>query len=250
MKSYLKYSGEKKNSIRSVESETDERSNQDANEETRPERIIQNRLYTKISETKQCSFPLPPRTIAKLQAYEKILLKWQRGINLVSRGTLKNIWERHFQDSLQLIPILRSITNSKTAKILDVGSGGGFPGMILSMTNLFDITCLDSDQRKTIFLSEVARQTDTMVKIINSRIEDFKKKEFDIVTARGFAPLRVLIDISKTHTRTGLGIFLKGENVQQEINEAQQYFAFSYKIYPSITNNGSGIVLTRIKHMT
>ena len=184
---------------------------------------------------------------SNLEIYKNLLLKWQRAINLVSRGTLDNIWTRHIKDSLQLIPFL------KGSSVLDIGSGGGFPGMVLAMVSqeieflkqfningCFDVTCVDSDQRKMLFLSEVARQTSAKANIVTDRIENIDGK-FDTVTARGFAELKVLIGFAKKYS--DYGVFLKGEKIQQEIKEAQKFFDFEYEIFNSITDKSGRIIV-------
>lgn len=194
----------------------------------------------------------PKKIKENLEIYKNLLLKWQKAINLVSRGTLKDIWTRHIEDSLQLIPFLRG--NS----VLDMGSGGGFPGMVLAIVSQeteflkqfgisesFEVTCVDSDHRKMLFLSEVARQTSTKANIITDRIENVEG-EFDTVTARGFAELKILIGFAKKYSN--YGVFLKGEKVNQEIEDAKKLFNFEYEIFNSVTDkSGSIVVVYNIK---
>ncbi len=192
---------------------------------------------------------VPQKIKNNLELYERLLVKWQRAINLVSRGTLKNIWSRHIEDSLQLLPFL------KGHSILDMGSGGGFPGMVLAMVSQeteflkrfgidgnFDVTCVDSDQRKMMFLSEVARQTSSKVKIFSDRVENINGK-FDTVTARGFAELKVLIGFAKKFSN--YSVFLKGRKIEQEIEEALKIFRFDYEIFNSITDESGRIIVVR-----
>ena len=191
----------------------------------------------------------PKRIRDKLEIYENLLVKWQKAINLVSRGTLKDVRTRHIEDSLQLIPFLRG------EKILDIGSGGGFPGMVLAMvgqeleflkqfgiTKKFDVTCVDSDQRKMTFLSEVARQTETKVEIISDRVENIDGR-FDTLTARGFAELKVLIGFAKKYSN--YGVFLKGKKIEQEIEDALKIFRFDYEIFNSLTDKSGRIIVVR-----
>jgi len=189
----------------------------------------------------------PKRIKENLEIYKNLLLKWQKAINLVSRGTLNDIWTRHIEDSLQLIPFLKG--NS----VLDIGSGGGFPGMVLAIVsqeteflrqfginNNFDVTCVDSDHRKMLFLSEVARQTSTKANIITDRVENVEGS-FDTVTARGFAELKILLGFAKKYSN--YGVFLKGEKVNQEIEDAKKFFSFEYEIFNSITDKSGRIVV-------
>ena len=143
-------------------------------------------------------------TFDRLLIYQELLKKWQRSINIVSRGTIEDFWNRHVLDSLQIAKYI------KGENILDVGSGGGFPGMILAICTNLHVTCLDSDNRKTLFLEEVARQTETKVKILNMRIESLQEKDFDVVCARGFAKLSTLIQISEIYSKNSEGVFNYG----------------------------------------
>lgn len=190
---------------------------------------------------------LPENIKQNLEIYKNLLIKWQKAINLVSRGTLDNIWSRHIEDSLQLLPYIRS------NKILDIGSGGGFPGMVLSIVGQelyflkqfqivekLNITCVDSDHRKMMFLSEVARQTSSTVSLIPDRIENVCGS-FDTVTARGFAELKILIGYAKKYSN--YGVFLKGRKLDQEIAIAQQEYRFAYEIYNSVTDDSGRIIV-------
>jgi len=190
---------------------------------------------------------LPRDVRNNLKIYKSLLLKWQKAINLVSRGTLNDVWTRHIEDSLQLLPFLRG------KRVLDIGSGGGFPGMVLAVVSQnveflkqfeisesFNVTCVDSDQRKMTFLSEVARQTSTKVDIISDRIENVEGK-FDTLTARGFSELKVLIKFAKKYSN--YGVFLKGKKVEQEIEDASKFFRFDYEIFKSITDESGRIIL-------
>lgn len=196
-------------------------------------------------------------TFQKFELYKDLLVKWQQAINLVSRGTLDDFYTRHLLDSLQLSKYINQViaTDSnlqdcrkKTPlriKILDVGSGGGFPGMVLAMyDSKYDVTCLDSNHRKMIFLDSVAHHTTTKVNIVTKRIENFDRNDFDVLCARGFASLSTLIPLAKKHTKNGIGVFLKGRKVATEIEEAEQNFKFRYNIYNSETDKFGRIIVT------
>ena len=142
------------------------------------EREAKNIICTKYNVSRE--------TLDKLEIYKNLLVKWQNALNIVSRGTLEAFWNRHILDSLQIIDKIQGKT------VLDVGSGGGFPGMVLAICSDFQVTCVDSDSKKMLFLEEVARLTGTKVKILTSRIEDISEN-FDTICARGFASLRKLI---------------------------------------------------------
>lgn len=174
----------------------------------------------------------------RLQIYYELLQKWQRAINLVSAGTLNDFWTRHVADSLQLLPHLQG------KLLLDMGSGGGFPGMVLAIVSDFNVTCLDSDNRKIQFLSEVARLTGTKLNLVNQRVENFSHDQtIDTVCARGFAELKMLLQYTLQHSAINYGVFLKGKNVEKEIEEAQKFFDFQYDMYPSKVSENSWIVV-------
>src|SRR5262245_30784851 len=117
---------------------------------------------------------VPYETEARLKTYADLLVKWQEKINLVSPSTIPQLWQRHMADSVQLI---RYIEPDQT--VLDIGSGAGFPGLVLAMFGC-KVTLVESDQRKCAFIINVARETGISVDVQTKRIEDYKTdKEFD-----------------------------------------------------------------------
>ena len=182
---------------------------------------------------------IPSSVREKFEIYKALLFKWQRAINLVSDNSLDDFWCRHIADSLQIMPYIRG------RKVLDVGSGGGFPGMVLAITGKFDVTCVDSDSRKMMFLSEIARQTNTNVTLLTERIENVAVTDFDTVCARGFSGLKNLIKI--TADKSGYGVFLKGAKIAEEIREAQKLYDFTYELYPSKTDPSGHIITVSVE---
>jgi 16S rRNA (guanine527-N7)-methyltransferase len=154
----------------------------------------------------------------KLVIYEQLLVKWSASLNLVAKSTLSNVWLRHFEDSLQLVPFL-----SSTDRIVDIGSGAGFPGMVLALCG-FDVTLIESDQKKCVFLENVSRETSSRVEVVCSRIEKHLPSvddRFDVVCSRGLTSLSELISLSQNLIRKdqSRGLFLKGMRVDNEISE-------------------------------
>lgn len=178
-------------------------------------------------------------TFKKFQIYIELLKKWQKHINLVSRGTLDDIFHRHIQDSLQIVNFLYG------DKILDIGSGAGFPGMVIALVSSKTVTCLDSDKRKIIFLEEVARNTEIKVNCVNSRIESFQNKNFDTVVSRAVFPLIKLLDLTRIFAPQGIGVFLKGKTFESEVDEAQKKFDFDIEIHQSETSENSKILVIK-----
>ncbi|MDR0580614.1 MAG: 16S rRNA (guanine(527)-N(7))-methyltransferase RsmG [Holosporaceae bacterium] len=180
---------------------------------------------------------VPRETIKKLEMYAELLIKWQNSINLVSRDTLGDVWNRHFLDSLQLLTYIGG--NS----ILDVGSGGGFPGMVLAIAGNLPVTCIDADKRKILFLEEVARITDTNVTLIADRIENLKNVSYGTVCARGFSNMRELVAITERLAPLGRGVFLKGKTWRQELEQARHFFDFHHEEYCSNPNKEGKIII-------
>lgn len=194
-------------------------------------------FFSKISKR----FNVSRETFEKLISYKELLIKWQKSINLVSRGTLEHFWIRHVVDSLQVVEYI------KGSRVLDIGSGGGFPGMIIALCGAFDVTCVEADGRKVAFLEEVARVLEINVKLKNIRIEQLEDFAFDTVCARGFSSLAQLLSLTLKFSKQKYGVFLKGLKVQTELSEANKFFDFKYDIFDSKSDeNGRIIVVTEI----
>lgn len=191
-------------------------------------------------------FPnISQESLDRLEYLGHSLCKWGKTVNLVSRGTLDNIWVRHVIDSLQVIDKIRG------TRVLDIGTGAGFPGMVIAMCTDFEVTCIDSDSKKTLFLEEVARGAQVRnIKILNQRVEslsglDEKFMMFDTVTARAFSSLDNLIPLVKQYS--GYGVFLKGKSVTEEIEKASKDYAFEYELFDSKTDpNGKLITISNV----
>ncbi len=132
-------------------------------------------------------------TLARLECYAALLRKWNRAINLVGAGSLRDPWRRHFLDSAQLLPLLPPVPGGRDRILMDLGSGAGFPGLVLAILGAGRVHLCEADRKKAVFLREVARETGTRVRIHDRRIEDLAPFPVDAFTARACAPLaRVL----------------------------------------------------------
>jgi 16S rRNA (guanine527-N7)-methyltransferase len=192
-------------------------------------------------------FSFSPEQTEKLERYLALLNKWQKTINLVSPKTLENAWQRHILDSAQLIPLIDTLHPSGPLKILDMGSGAGFPGLVLaSLRSNWNISLIESDTRKCAFLQNVSRETSTPVTIINQRIEQLSPDQNpDIITARALASLTDLCAYTLPYFESNptlTGFFLKGQQVESEISDCQKQFDFSYDLSPSQTDLEARII--------
>lgn len=178
-------------------------------------------------------------TIEKLEIYISLLQQWNKKINLVSQQGMDQVWKRHVYDSFQLIRYLDSSVKS----IADLGSGGGFPGLILALSTDIPVILIESDMRKTIFLREVLRKTKTQATVLCQRIENVNAISADVVTARALTSLTQLLKFSKNIlNKNGYCLFLKGRSVNLEIEEAQKNWKINYKTFSSQTNADGVIV--------
>lgn len=154
-----------------------------------------------------------------LKMYWDLLLKWQKSVNLISPNTIKDGWERHILDSAQLYFFIENQQHI----LMDVGSGGGLPAIVLAIMNktlngpLTEIILVESDLKKSLFLAECARQLNLKIKIMRERVEKISLTP-DVITARAFAPLNELLKLIHTNvSRETILLLPKGKNVSEEI---------------------------------
>lgn len=172
-------------------------------------------------------------TLERLTVYAELLVKWQARINLVGPDTIPNLWQRHFLDSAQVFPILPQPIH----RLVDMGCGAGFPGLVLAIMGVPDVHLIESDTRKCAFLREVARVTETPVTIHNARIEAVEPLGADVVTARALAPLDKLLGWAERHLLPeGHCVFLKGRGVEDELTMASKEWNISFERFPSQTD--------------
>jgi 16S rRNA (guanine527-N7)-methyltransferase len=188
--------------------------------------------------------PVSRETFDRLKTYHDLLLTWQAKINLVSRDTIDKSWHRHFLDSLQIAKYISGVDGP----ILDIGTGAGFPGMVLAIYGIKNIILIESDAKKVSFLTEVARLTKTEVKIIHERAEKFHVKHSAIIMARAVSELCHLFETvfhNVSHETTCL--FPKGKNYAMEIEVAKKEWHFNCDILPSVTDENA--VLLRVSNL-
>ena len=182
-------------------------------------------------------------SIEKLEIYHALLLKWQKAINLVSPKTLDEAWMRHFADSAQLAPFV----SRESLTLFDIGSGAGFPGLVLSIIcpNL-EVHLIESDERKCQFLRTVSRETNVDVTVHNSRIESVDIGITpDFVSARALADLGALLDYCLPWIKTNPQLeclFMKGARASAEIEAAHESYDFECESVSSKTDPEAGIL--------
>jgi len=180
----------------------------------------------------------------KLKIYDDLLKTWQKKFNLVGPSTLNNSWHRHFQDSAQLYSLLPRPQNDRV--VYDIGTGAGFPGMVLAIMGRKDMVLCESNEKKCLFLEEVKKKTSSNVIIDNIRAELLPEKSATAVIARAVTSLeKLLIMASPLLSNNGICIFPKGINWKKELLFAEKRFHIEYKLVKSITSKDSYIVIIK-----
>lgn len=188
------------------------------------------------------AFDVPRETLLKFDRYAELLTDWQQRMNLVGPSTLPQLWQRHFTDSAQLLPLAGA-----GRSWLDIGAGAGFPGLVLALLDpSAKLTLVESIAKKCRFLDEVVSQLDlsAQVRIENRRIETLPRQKFDIITARALASLELLFDWGLPFAGSGTRWLLpKGMRFSEEIDAASHRFSFAHQLIPSQTDEQARIVV-------
>ena len=186
--------------------------------------------------------PVDDEAFEKLATYAALLTKWQKAINLVGSRTIADVWRRHMLDSAQLYPLLAKDTKT----LVDLGSGGGFPGLVLAMMGVPDVHLVESDHRKAAFLTHVSRETKTDVTVHAKRIETMPSMLADVVTARALAPLPKLLDLAERFVGPdSVCLFLKGQDVDSELTKITKSMKMEVERMPSVTAPSATILRLR-----
>jgi len=183
-------------------------------------------------------------TFERLKAYETSLHEWQNKFNLVSSASLEESWNRHFLDSMQLFKYIPS----DAEKLFDLGSGAGFPGMVLAImamekTPYLKVSLVESIKKKTLYLKHVAELTGANVTIINERIEKLPAEKADVITSRALTALDKLLGYAEPFCKRNTKcIFPKGKKYAEELTEARRHWKFDCQVIPS-EQSAEGVVL-------
>jgi 16S rRNA (guanine527-N7)-methyltransferase len=178
-------------------------------------------------------------TDARLRDFAALLLRWNATLNLIAARDAPVVWERHIADSLQLVPLMPP----GIARAIDLGTGGGFPGLILAIATGVPFDLIESDRRKAAFLRTAVLETGAPATVHGCRIEDAPIPAAPLVTARALAPLPRLLPLAaRLLTGDGTGLLLKGARVDEELVAAERSWAMTVERMPSRTS-ADGVVL-------
>lgn len=177
-----------------------------------------------------------------LIAYCTQITRWNAAINLVSRSTIQHIWTRHILDSAQIFPF----GHAGDAPWLDIGSGAGLPGLVVSILGAKNVILVESDARKATFLRETARVLGLNVRVISERIESLPHLGAQTLTARALAPLSDLLNHAARHlVGDGTALFLKGRGATDEILAARASWRFDCQRIASKTDPEASVLVLK-----
>ena len=178
-------------------------------------------------------------TLDRLRAYADLLTTWNAKINLVGRATVADLWWRHMLDSAQLVSLLpdRAVT------LVDMGSGAGFPGLVLAAMGRVSAHLVEGDQRKSAFLREAARVMGLPVQVHACRTDAAPAITADVISARALAPLADLLALAERFSAPStLHIYPKGQNVEGELTQAHKIWTMQLEKIPSRTDLAASIL--------
>lgn len=186
-------------------------------------------------------------TIDRLCKFEDIVLKWNPKINLIAKSTINDVWIRHITDSAQL----HQFAPTNVSRWLDIGSGGGFPGIVMAAMSAglgyqTEFTFVESDQRKATFLRTAARELELKVTVLAERVEATLAQNADVITARALKSVSELMPMLDRHLASdGIAILPKGRTVADEIPAARKNWRFDMVEHASITDPEARILIVK-----
>ena len=186
-------------------------------------------------------------TLDALKYLEDLVVLWNPAINLISNSSVSDLWSRHIVDSAQLF----LFTLPDEGLWLDVGSGGGFPGIVVSivakeLAPSLRVVLVESDNRKCVFLRTVIRELGLSVKVINDRIENVKLDDVVYLSARALRNLNSLLFIVENNvSRETVCVFPKGRSYKKELVESQKNWKFDFNLIDSNTSEDSKVIVLK-----
>ena len=184
-------------------------------------------------------------TITSLVKYENYLIKSNKTLNLIGKSTINNIWVRHFLDSAQVIDFI----DKNTCSLIDLGSGAGFPGLIIAILAKdrkirLKVKLIEKSTKKALFLREIVNYLNLNVEVLNiNALTHAKKLEADLIVARAFKPLKIILRFLDKNTKNWKKVFLfLGKTGQNELLQASKSWDIKYKQRMSLTSSDSIVI--------
>jgi 16S rRNA (guanine527-N7)-methyltransferase len=188
----------------------------------------------------QANFDVPRETMARLDAFAALLREENARQNLVSRASLDRLWLRHIADSAQLL----RFAPSPVASWADLGSGAGFPGLIVAMLHEGPVTLIEARRLRADFLLHAAESLGIHVEVVAAKVERMAGRQFEVISARAFAPLPHLLGLG-TGLSTAKTVWLlpKGRNAQSELEALDSSWQGGFRLEPSVTDPDARIIV-------
>ena len=184
-------------------------------------------------------------TITSLKKYENYLIKSNKTLNLIGKSTINEIWTRHFLDSSQVIDLI----DENKKDLIDLGSGAGFPGLVIAILAKdrkipLNVKLIEKSPKKASFLKEIINILNLNAEVLNLNVLKLPKNlEADLIIARAFKPLKIILPFIDKNTQNWKKIFLfLGKTGQVELLQASKNWDIKYKQRMSITNSDSMVI--------
>ena len=189
-------------------------------------------------------FNLNNTEVDQIEHFIKSIIDFNKHTNIIGKSTIENFWDRHVLDCLQLISFMKN----KNSKIVDLGTGAGLPGVLFSIAGYQNVLMIESIKKKCDFVRKIIKELSLPAKIQNKRIETTKTLNKDIIVSRALAPLSKLLTYALMHSHNNSTLlFLKGRNVNKEIESAMKCFLFDIIKIKSLSV-GDGCII-KIKNL-
>ena len=191
------------------------------------------------------SFDVPRETMARLDAFAALLREENERQNLVSRASLDRLWTRHIADSAQLL----RFAPAPDASWVDLGTGAGFPGLIVAALHQGPVTLIEARRLRAEFLARAAESLDIAVEIVAGRAERVPPRRFDVISARAFAPLGRLLHLGTGFsTANSIWLLPKGRNAETELEALDPSWQGDFRLEPSVTDPEAQIIVAEGVH--
>ncbi len=183
--------------------------------------------------------------VEKIDFFISSITKHNKHTNLVGKSTIENFWDRHILDCLQLTKYIKN----KKLRILDLGTGAGLPGILLSIVGYQKVLMIESARKKTDFIKKIIKELSLSANIQNKRIENPPTSKHDFIVSRALAPLSKLLAYARMYSnKNTTSLFLKGRSVNGEIDTAMKKFFFDFeKIKSSSSSDGCVLQIKNIE---
>jgi 16S rRNA (guanine527-N7)-methyltransferase len=190
----------------------------------------------------ETSLAVSRETMARLDAFAALVAEENRRQNLVSKGSLDALWTRHIADSAQL---LRFVADPE-ARWIDLGSGAGFPGLVVAILHAGPVTLVEERRLRADFLRRAADRLGVRAEIVESKVERMTRRPFDVISARAFAPLDRLLALGTAFSTTkSLWVLPKGRNAQSELESLDPSWHGTFALEQSVTDAEARIIVAQ-----